>query len=99
MHMVTISKRRLTSMIYHTAMNLVMIPLRLKDRVITLGSSFLLESLVEFISHMRTSALTGAKLVRFFIIKDSQLYSSKTPSRQIEDEVSWTCYLKFTLQV
>ena len=86
-------------MIYHTAMNLVMIPLRLKGRVITHGSSFLLESLVEFISHMRTSALTGAKLVRFFIIKDSQLYSSKTPSRQIEDEVSWTCYLKFTLQV
>ena len=86
-------------MIYHTAMNLVMIPLRLKDRVITHGFSFLLESLVEFISHMRTSALTGAKLVRFFIIKDSQLYSSKTPSRQIEDEVSWTCYLKFTLQV
>ena len=86
-------------MIYHTAMNLVMIPLRLKDRVITHGSSFLLESLVEFISHMRTSALTGAKLVRFFIIKDSQLCSSKTPSRQIGDEVSWTCYLKFTIKV
>ena len=85
-------------MIYHTAMNLVMIPLRLKDRAITHGSLFLSESLVESISRMRISALTGAKSVRFFIIKDSQLCSSKTPSRQIEDEVSWTCYLKFTLQ-
>ena len=90
MHTVTILKKKPTSMTYHTDMNLVTILSRLKGKVTIHGSLFLSELLVVSTLCTPISASIDVKLGKFSIIKDSQLCSSKMPSRQTEDEVSQT---------